>query len=64
MNPPIVPTVIGPRSVEEFGFRIVIRAAQHDGPIRRLMRCPGVAVNVTEAFWPGTVVVTVVEEPN
>ena len=29
-----------------------------------LTRCPAVPANVTAPFWPGTVVVTVVGEPN
>jgi hypothetical protein len=62
-NPPIVPKVIGPTSVDAFGFRIVIRVLQHVGPTRSVMRWPAAAVNVTVAFCPGTDVVMVVDEP-
>jgi hypothetical protein len=45
------------------GFRTEIFVMQHVGPTFRLTRCPAVPENVSFAFWPGVVVVTVTAAP-
>jgi hypothetical protein len=53
----------GPTSVVPFGARSEILTLQHVGATRRLTRCPAVPSKVTWAFCPGTLVVTVTDEP-
>src|ERR671923_310821 len=63
MNPPPVPKLDGATSVDPSGSAIEIRLMQQVGPILTLTRCPTVPANVTSAFWPGVVVVTVTAAP-